>query len=89
MDFDKYYSERALCMRASEIRELLKVSQQPEIISFAGGLPSPNSFPLSIVKNIIADIFVNDGDRALSGLWQGRGIRDGRDRARGWRVSGF
>ena len=52
-------------MRASEIRELLKVSQQPEIISFAGGLPSPNSFPLSIVKNIIADIFVNDGDRAL------------------------
>ena len=65
MDFEKLYSERALCMRASEIRELLKVSQQPEIISFAGGLPSPNSFPISIVKDIIKEILANEGDRAL------------------------
>ncbi len=65
MDFEKLYSERASSMRASEIRELLRVSQQPEIISFAGGLPSPDSFPLDIIRKITTDILENDGERAL------------------------
>jgi DNA-binding transcriptional MocR family regulator len=45
MDWESRYSERAKAMKASEIRELLKLTQQPDIISFAGGLPSPQSFP--------------------------------------------
>ena len=37
-------------MRKSVIRELLKVTQDPEIISFAGGLPNPDSFPIDDIK---------------------------------------
>jgi 2-aminoadipate transaminase len=35
------FAERAEQLQASFIREILKITQQPEIISFAGGLPSP------------------------------------------------
>ena len=45
-NIDRLYSDRAGKMRKSEIRELLKVAQDPEVISFAGGLPSPSSFPI-------------------------------------------
>ena len=40
VDIDRLYSDRAGKMRKSVIRELLKVTQDPEIISFAGGLPT-------------------------------------------------
>ena len=46
VDIKRLYSDRAGKMRKSVIRELLKVTQDPEIISFAGGLPNPNSFPV-------------------------------------------
>jgi DNA-binding transcriptional MocR family regulator len=39
------YSRRARGMRASEIRELLKLVERPDIISFAGGIPDPALFP--------------------------------------------
>ena len=39
------YATRADRMRASEIRELLKLLDQPDIISFAGGIPDPQLFP--------------------------------------------
>jgi 2-aminoadipate transaminase len=32
-------------LRASEIREILKITERQEVISFAGGLPAPNCFP--------------------------------------------
>ena len=35
------FAKRMENMKASEIREILKVTQNPEIISFAGGLPAP------------------------------------------------
>ena len=38
-------SRRMSVVRASEIREILKVTQRPEMISFAGGLPAPELFP--------------------------------------------
>ncbi|MDE1182839.1 PLP-dependent aminotransferase family protein [Paraburkholderia sp.] len=38
-------SERALKLTSSAIREILKVTERPEVISFAGGLPSPVTFP--------------------------------------------
>ena len=39
------FAKRMENMKASEIREILKVTQNPEIISFAGGLPAPELFP--------------------------------------------
>ena len=40
-------AQRAQKMNSSAIREILKVTEQPGIISFAGGLPSPKAFPVS------------------------------------------
>ena len=37
----------ARALTASEIRDLLKVADRPEIISFAGGVPDPSLFPLA------------------------------------------
>ena len=56
--FEKYFSKRIKNTSSSFIREILKVTQRPEIISFAGGLPNPVSFPqeeLKISMNRIAD----------------------------------
>jgi DNA-binding transcriptional MocR family regulator len=44
-------------MRASEIRELLKLLERPDIISFAGGIPDPALFPDQEFKQAYADIF--------------------------------
>ncbi len=58
--FEKYFSKRIKATPSSFIREILKVTQRPEIISFAGGLPNPISFPqeeLKISMNRIAEKF--------------------------------
>ena len=49
------YADRAARMKASEIRELLKLLDQPDIISFAGGIPDPNLFPAEAARNAYAD----------------------------------
>lgn len=48
--FENYLSERIKKTPSSFIREILKVTQKPEIISFAGGLPNPISFPQEELK---------------------------------------
>jgi 2-aminoadipate transaminase len=59
-------------MRKSEIRELLKVTQDPEIISFAGGLPNPQSFPIQDLKGIVQNVLNHYGKVALQyGATQG------------------
>ncbi len=59
-------------MRKSEIRELLKVAQDPEVISFAGGLPSPNSFPLQDLQGVVKSVLEHHGKIALQyGTTQG------------------
>ncbi len=58
--FESYFSQRIKNTPSSFIREILKVTQKPEIISFAGGLPNPISFPqeeLKVSMNRIADKF--------------------------------
>ena len=40
------YARRMSEIKASEIRELLKLTEKPEVISFAGGLPAPELFPI-------------------------------------------
>jgi 2-aminoadipate transaminase len=72
VNFDQLYSDRAGKMRKSEIRELLKVTQDPEIISFAGGLPSPQSFPIQDLKGIVQTVLDHHGKVALQyGATQG------------------
>ncbi|MBI5001331.1 MAG: PLP-dependent aminotransferase family protein [Euryarchaeota archaeon] len=63
--FSHLFSERARGMRASEIRELLKLTQRPEIISFAGGLPNPEAFPIKDIKNITDDLLTKRGPQVL------------------------
>ena len=63
--FDELYSDRAGKMRKSEIRELLKVTEDPEIISFAGGLPNPQSFPIQDFKGIVQTVLSQHGKIAL------------------------
>lgn len=50
MSHSKFYSKRADAIKSSAIREILKVTANPEVISFAGGLPSPESFPVEQIK---------------------------------------
>lgn len=59
------FSDSAKNMKSSAIRELLKVSQQPEIISFAGGLPAPDLFPVEILKKMAAEVLEHDSALAL------------------------
>lgn len=59
------FSDRANGLKASEIRELLKLAEMPEIISFAGGLPAPELFPVEKIKGIVKQILDNDGKAAL------------------------
>jgi 2-aminoadipate transaminase len=52
-------------MRASMIRELLKLTHQKDIVLFAGGLPNPAAFPVEDVKAICQDLLSGDPDRVL------------------------
>ncbi len=45
MDWESIFATKSSRMKASEIRELLKLLDQPDIISFAGGIPDPALFP--------------------------------------------
>ena len=55
MDWHDIFATRMDRMKASEIRELLKLLDQPDIISFAGGIPDPALFPTEAFKSALAD----------------------------------
>ena len=56
---------RAEKMNPSVIREILKLTEKPGIISFAGGLPSPKTFPIQAFAAACASVLANDGEGAL------------------------
>lgn len=64
-DVTSFYSKNALSMKRSEIRELLKVTRQPDIISFAGGLPDPETFPVKDLEDISCRVLREKGALAL------------------------
>jgi len=64
-DLKAFYSKAALNMRRSEIRELLKVARRPDIISFAGGLPDPQTFPVKEFEEICCELLRKRGAIAL------------------------
>ena len=51
--------------KASVIRELLKITNKPGVISFAGGLPDPEHFPYEFVANSVSEIMAKKGKVAL------------------------
>lgn len=59
------YAKRMDNIKASEIRELLKLTQKPEIISFAGGLPAPELFPVEKMKKVTDMVLDENGQKAL------------------------
>ncbi|MDP4091914.1 MAG: PLP-dependent aminotransferase family protein [Bacillota bacterium] len=59
------FAKRMENIRASEIRELLKITEMPEVISFAGGLPAPELFPLVEIAKISSEVILEDGRKAL------------------------
>ncbi len=66
MDWTKVLARRAGRMKASEIRELLKLLDQPDIISFAGGIPDPELFPSQAYSDAFAATMAdNNGHAAL------------------------
>lgn len=46
------YANRMDNVKASDIRELLKITDRPGMISFAGGLPAPELFPVERLKDV-------------------------------------
>jgi 2-aminoadipate transaminase len=64
-DLSAFYSKNAKNMKRSEIRELLKVTRRPEIISFAGGLPAPQTFPVKELEEISCQLLREKGATAL------------------------
>jgi len=89
------FASRMSRMPVSAIREILKVTERPEIISFAGGLPAPELFPVTAIAEAYADVFASEGPAALqysttegwrplrewiSGRMQKRGIDASADR---------
>jgi 2-aminoadipate transaminase len=58
-------AQRAQKMNPSVIREILKVTEQPGIISFAGGLPSPLTFPIDAMREASERVLKDDGKAAL------------------------
>ena len=58
-------AQRAEKMNPSVIREILKVTELPGIISFAGGLPSPQTFPIEAMREASERVLRDDGKAAL------------------------
>jgi 2-aminoadipate transaminase len=65
LDWSPYMAQRTGEMGGSAIRELLKLTQQPDIISFAGGLPAPEMFPLREIEEACRHIIRTEGVKAL------------------------
>jgi 2-aminoadipate transaminase len=74
LDWSPHLAARTENMKSSAIRELLKLTQQPDIISFAGGLPAPEFFPLREIEEACRYIIRQDGAQALQyGATEGHG----------------
>ena len=54
------FSEKVSHLQASAIREILKFTSEPGVISFAAGNPAPEAFPVETVREIASELFQND-----------------------------
>jgi 2-aminoadipate transaminase len=65
VSWQQLYADRTERMRASDIREILKVTAQPDVISLAGGLPAPELFPVDQYRRAFEWLLETDGPQAL------------------------
>ncbi len=65
LDWSTLFGQRAERLQASTIRELLKLTQRPGVLSFAGGLPAPELFPTEEAAELAARILREKGHVAL------------------------
>ena len=65
MNYEELLAERTIRMRVSAIREILKVVSQPGMVSLAGGIPAPDSFPINIIQELVGIVFDKYGSQAL------------------------
>ena len=77
------FAERTARMRASTIREMLKVTARPDVISFAGGLPAPELFPTQRIGEIATEVMRDRGAAALQ-YSVTEGIPELREWVAGW-----
>ncbi len=63
--WDERFALRTDSMKSSAIRELLKLSSLPDVISFAGGLPAPDVFPIEKFKEAAEVVLTEMGKQAL------------------------
>ncbi|MBD3160950.1 MAG: aminotransferase class I/II-fold pyridoxal phosphate-dependent enzyme [Candidatus Eisenbacteria bacterium] len=88
------FADRMKWLKASEIREILKLTQNPEVISFAGGLPAAELFPVKEILAASAEVLEQQGCQALQySTTEGcldlrNAIAERMNRFRGTRVSG-
>jgi 2-aminoadipate transaminase len=66
MSFDRLLADRTDQMGVNVIREILKVVAQPGMISLAGGIPAPESFPIEIIRELTGIVI----DKYASGAFQ-------------------
>jgi len=63
--WEKRYAQRTQKIQSSAIREILKFTQSPEVISFAGGLPAPEAFPMDAIREACDFVLSEVGPQAL------------------------
>ncbi len=63
--WDHRYAQRTQRMTSSAVRELLKLTEKPDIISFAGGLPAPDVFPVEEFAEACNRVLHEHGAQAL------------------------
>ena len=59
------FAKRMSKLGRSDIREILKLTTKPEVISFAGGLPAPELFPIEEIKKVTSDLLDEHGKQVL------------------------
>ena len=62
---EERFARRVLGMKGSEIRRPFKMSMKPGVISFAGGLPDPQSFPSEEAAEVLHSLLRQDGKTLL------------------------
>ena len=65
VNWQRFLAERTQSMKSSAIRELLKISQLPGVISFAGGLPAPELFPVREIEEACSYLLRHEPKQAL------------------------
>jgi 2-aminoadipate transaminase len=58
------FARRMSRVQASTIREMLKITERPDVLSFAGGLPAPEAFPVEALARAHAEVLAGDGAAA-------------------------